>query len=211
MTRRVHRVVTGLGGGLVLLALAGCISIGPKGDPARLYRFGQTTASLAASTADSGGVGVSRALGSFQRGAGGDRLLTVNGETAAYIAETRWIAPANVLWDEAVLAAFDADSGPARLVTRGEPGAADIILRLDVRTFETRYDRGAKAAPVVAVRVRGALIRAKDQSLISERIFQADARAAANKVSAIVPAYDRAVTDVLADIVAWTNAEAGER
>lgn len=190
---------------LAALALAGCISLVPKSKAVHLYRFGQP---LVAASEAGGEIAVFRAAGAFQRSSGGDRLLTITGDKAAYVAETRWIAPATVLWDEAVLAAFDADPGPTRLVSRGQPAQSNLLLRLDVRAFETRYDRGAKAAPVVVVRVRGALMRTKDQVVLGERVFEAQARAGANRVSSIVPAYDRAVADVLKDIVDWTNAQA---
>jgi ABC-type uncharacterized transport system auxiliary subunit len=40
-------------------------------------------------------------------------------------------------------------------------------------------------------------------------MFEARAPASANRVSAIVAAYDRAVTQVLNQAVAWTDAAAG--
>lgn len=188
------------------LALSACISLVPKTKPAELYRFGQFAAPAPGSADRAAETPIFRAAGTFQRGSANDRLLTITGDKAAYIAGTRWIAPATVLWDEALVAAFDADPGPTRLVSRGEPARSDYLLRLDVRTFETRYDRGAKAAPVVVVRVRGAVLRNKDQSLAGERIFEAQARASDNRVSAIVPAYSRAVGEVLKAIIDWTNA-----
>jgi len=187
----------------VALALSACVSLLPKAKPAHLYRFGQPAGSEA-TTAAVGKVGVFRTNATFQRESAGDRILTITGGKVAYIAETRWAAPAAVLWDEAVLAAFDADPGPARLISRGEPAAADYILRLDVRNFEARYDHGAKAAPSVLVRVRAALTKA-DRALVSEKIFETEVRAADNRVTAIVPAYDQAVARILKDVVAWTN------
>lgn len=187
------------------VALSGCVSLLPKAKPVHLYRFGADAAAPADAT--TGTVGVLRANGSFQREAAGDRLLTVTDGKVAYLAETRWAAPAAALWDEAVAGAFDADPGPTRLIARGERGAPDYALRLDVRAFETRYDHGPKAAPTVVVRVRAVLTRNSDRSLVAEKIFEARAEAARNRVRAIVPAYDRAVADVLDGLVAWTNAQ----
>jgi cholesterol transport system auxiliary component len=104
-----------------------------------------------------------------------------------------------------VLAAFDAASGPVRIISRGEPASADYVLRLDVRNFETQYDHGPKAAPIVLVRVRGALTARSGGGVVSERLFEKRVRAADNRVSAIVPAYDKAVAEVLAEVVAWTG------
>lgn len=189
------------------LALTGCVSLLPKSKPVDLYRFGQPVAAEAVG-APVGQVGVLRSGAVFQRESAGDRLLTITNGKAAYIAETRWVAPATVLWDQALVAAFDADPGHVRLVSRGEPVSAAYILRLDVRNFETHYDRGEKAAPEVVVRARGAIMTGAGGGVAAERIFEKRVRAADNRVSAIVPAYDKAVADILAEIVAWTGENA---
>ena len=189
------------------IALSGCISLLPKTKPAHLYRFGQPV-SEAALEAPIGTVGVFRTNAAFQRESAGDRLLTITDGKAAYVADTRWVAPAAVLWDAAVVAAFDADPGPVRIVSRGEPTSAAYTLRLDVRNFEAHYDRGAKAAPEVVVRTRALLVPSKGGTAVAEKIFEKRVRAADNRVTAIVPAYDKAVTDVLGEIVAWTNEQA---
>ncbi len=193
--------------GASALALSACVSLLPKSKPANLYRFGQPIAAEAM-TAPIGQVGVFRASATFQRESAGDRLLTITDGKAASIAETRWVAPAAVLWDEAVLAAFDADPGHVRMISRGEPGSAAYVLRLDVRNFEAHYDRGAKAAPTVVVRVRAAISASAGGGAISEKIFEKRVTASDNRVSAIVPAYDRAVAGVLSDVIAWTNEQA---
>jgi cholesterol transport system auxiliary component len=198
-----------LGLGVAALALSSCISLLPKAKPSSLYSFGQTTQTQVGPAPDKQ-VLIFRSGSLFQRASASDRILTINAAgKAAYVAETRWVSPASVLWDEAVLAAYDADPGVSRLVMRGELAqGADYILRLDVRNFEARYDRGDKAAPLVTVRVRATLTRNKDRELVSDRIFEKQVRAGDNRVSAIVPAYDKAVADTLSEIVAWTNAEA---
>lgn len=189
------------------IVLSGCVTLLPKSKPVDLYRFGEAGAAVSAS-APTGTVGVFRASSLFQREAGGDQLVTITSGKVAYLAETRWVAPAAVLWDAAVLTAFDADPGPARLISRGEAGKIDYVLRLDVRNFEARFDKGLKAAPTVVVRVRASLTSGSNRTLTGERIFESQITAADNRVSDIIPAYDRAVAEVLKDIVAWTNATA---
>jgi cholesterol transport system auxiliary component len=56
------------------------------------------------------------------------------------------------------------------------------------------------------VRVRGVLNRNQDRALVGDQVFEARVKAADNRVSAIVPAYDQAVAKVLGDVVAWVNA-----
>jgi cholesterol transport system auxiliary component len=189
------------------LALSGCISLLPKTKPSQLYRFGQTAVAEAPGPTSPGTrTGVFRANGTFQREAAGDRLLTMTGERAAYLAQSRWVAPATVLFDQAVLTAFEAAPGRVRLVSRGEAAPATYTLRTDVRNFETRYDAGAEAAPTVVVRVRATLTRNQNNELVAEQVFESSPRAGDNRVGAIVSAYDQGTADVLKQLVAWTNA-----
>lgn len=185
-------------------ALAGCITLLPKTDPVELYRFGQPV-TAGVERLQTGTVGVLRAAGTFQREAAGDRMVTITDGKVALIAESRWVSPAAALWDAAVLAAFDADNGPVRLVSRGEAGRVAYVLRLDVRNFEAIYEKGPKAAPTIVVRVRAALTSNADRGLVGERIFEARVTPGDNKVSEIVPAYDRAVAQVLKQAIGWTN------
>ena len=192
---------------LLALALGGCALMGlGGGKPAQLYSFAAPPA--AAQPAPARSVSVYRATSLFQREAAGDRILAITGDQASYIAESRWVAPAQVLFDQAVLQAFDTAPGRVRLVSRGEGGKTSATLRLDVRNFETRYDDGAGAAPTVLVRIRASL--AKDQATgpATDQLFEARVAAGDNRVGAIVTAYQQALAKVLDEIVAWTNAQA---
>jgi cholesterol transport system auxiliary component len=189
------------------LTLTGCISLLPKTDPAQLYRFeAASTAAAAPSTRPV--FAVLKAPSSFVRASAGDGLLTLTDGQAAYIAGARWVSPAVTLFDEAVTRAFQDAGGPGRLIGRSEIARADSYLKLDVRTFETRYDQGSKAAPMVVIEVNAALTRT-NQSLVGARTFTASIRASDNRVSAIVQAYDQAVGEVLGQLVAWGNASGG--
>lgn len=185
------------------IMLSGCLG-GLGGKPADLYRFGGPGGG--AVTAPTGTVNVFRSNGTFQRESSGDQILTLDGGKAAYVAKTRWVAPAQSLWNEAVIAAFDTDPGPVRLVARGEPTKADYVLRLDVRNFETLA--AGKSAPTVLIRVRAAMTTNGQGAVLNEKIFEQRVRASDNRVSAIVEAYDQATDKVLAEIVAWTNENA---
>jgi cholesterol transport system auxiliary component len=193
--------------GVCALALSGCISLLPKSKPAQLYRFGEAVTAAPDTQTSPRSVGVYRANGIFQSESAGDRILTMTGGKASFIAQSRWVSPASMLFDQAVLEAFDADPGPVRLVSRGEPGKSDYALRVDVRNFETRYDNGPNAAPTVLVRVRVGLSRS-DRTEVGVQILDARVPASENRVSAIVVAYDKAVREVLTKLVAWTEANA---
>jgi cholesterol transport system auxiliary component len=192
-------------GAVCAVALSGCISLLPKSKPSQLYRFSQAPAAAPAAPARPNAVAVFRTNGKFQEEAADDRILTVSGGKAAYIAQSRWVAPAEVLFDQAVSQAFDAS--PVHLIARGQQGRAAYALRLDVRNFETRYNAGPNAAPTVVVHLHAALTRA-DQSSVGETEFEAKVPAADNRVGEIVSAYDKAVGDVLGRLVAWTQTNA---
>ncbi len=190
--------------GACALALSGCISLLPKSKPAQLYRFGAAPAAAPA-PAKPNAVAVFRTNGSFQGESSDDRILTITGGKAAYIAESRWVAPAEILFNEAVANAFD--GSPIRLIARGQQGRFAYALRTDVRSFEVRYDQGANAAPTIVVRLHAALTKT-DQSSVGEQDFEARVPAADNRVGEIVAAYNKAVTDVVGKLVTWTEAVA---
>jgi cholesterol transport system auxiliary component len=186
------------------LGLSGCITLLPKTAPAQLYRFGAAPPATAPTASPAlSAVAVYRTNGTFQTEAADDRILTVDGGRAAYIAQSRWVAPAEVLFSQAVVQAFDAS--PVRLLSRGQQGRFGYALRIDVRNFEARYDSGPKAAPLVVVRLHAALTK-NDQTSVGEREFEARVPATDNRVGAIVAAYNQAVAEVIGKLVAWTEA-----
>ena len=199
--------------GLILavaaIGLTGCVTLFPKAIPAQLYRFQvaapETQASAPAAAEPM--VSVVRATTSFARGAESDQILTADGDQLAYIAGARWIAPAVSLFDEAESQAFDQSATHVRLARRGEFVNAPVSLRLDVETFEARYADGPKAAPTVTIQVRAILTRVADRKVIAERTFDSRKPASDNRVGPIVSGFDAAITDVLGQVVTWTDAQ----
>jgi cholesterol transport system auxiliary component len=188
------------------LALAGCISLFPKQAPANLFRFG--FAGPPERHASGGqSFGVFNSVMTFDRAAAADRILTVDGNEAAYIKGSRWVTNASSLFDEAVMRSFGSSAGPARLIGRGEVVRADYVLKLDVRTFEARYTNGAGSAPTVVVTLHAAMDRTSDRAVVGDKTFEATAQASDNRVGAIATAFDQAVTKVLGELVAWVDAK----
>lgn len=190
---------------LTAVSLSACISVFPKEEPSQLYRFDGVTQAPAEQAPITDSFGVVRVGGSFVQAASSDRILAVTDEHVAFIAGARWVSPASVLFNEAVLRAFDDSPGPARLVTRGEVRKADYALRIDVTRFEAVYDQGRKAAPNVVVGLRLNLVKTEDRSLAGSKLIEATVRADDNRVSAIVRAFDEAVGQALGQTVQWTN------
>lgn len=199
----IKRALSPIAIAAVAVALAGCVSLFPKAKPAQMYRFGVLGGAAAVSTTNAS---VARAPTAFNRAAAGDRLLTVNGQEIAYLAEARWATPAAVMFDDAVERTFDHRASGPRLITRGDLTSAPISLRLDVDTFEARYLDGAKAAPTVVVSMRATIVRNKDRTILGEQIFTASKRAGDNRIAPIVDAYDGAVKESLAAMADWAAA-----
>lgn len=187
--------------------LTGCISLFPNADPAQLYRFGTTAPQAQNTSAGEVSFGVLMLELGFTRASANDRILTVNETQVAYIKSSRWITSAKDLFKSAVQRAFDADNGPARLVGVGDIAKPSYALKLDVRTFEARYDSGQNAAPAITVVVHATLARTHDQVVVGNQSFNASITANDNRVGAIVDAFDQAVAQVLGALVTWVDAQ----
>jgi cholesterol transport system auxiliary component len=188
------------------LALAGCISLFPKTPPVTLYRF-ETQTEPADRTAMRA-VSIQRASGSFTSASAGDRILTINGSQAAYIAGARWVSSASSLFDDAVTRTLQ--SAPAvRLASVGDIGRPDYVLRIDVTTFEARYLNGAEAAPTVVVQARASLSNTDTRASAGTILLEAQVPATENRVSAIVTAYGAATTQVMGQLKNWLTQRIG--
>ena len=197
------------------VTLSGCISLFPKSAPSQLYRFEARPGAAAVVEMETAADGRPAAPKvnlilpppTLPREASGDQLLAVTGgNETQYIAGSRWIAPAQVLFEESTRRAFAGRADRARLMTRGELGAAEGFLRLDVTEFETRY-AAPGASPTVHVVMR-ALLTHKNGAYAADRTFAAEAPAGDNRVSAIVPAYSAALEKVTGELVSWTDRNA---
>lgn len=191
--------------GLATLILAGCITLLPDTQPAQLYRFTPDPGTLGAIPSTEGRTPLIRAGGNFHPAAAGDRILTAEGAQAAYLANARWTQSASVLFDQALVAAFAASNGPARLITPGELGRPAFGLRVDVSRFEADYDRGARAAPEVRVDLHIVVTRLKDQKVVREQSFSVSRRASENRGEAIAEAFRDSVSEALGAIITTAN------
>ena len=201
--RRAAAVVAGLA---LSVGLAACVSLFPKEQPAQLYRF--TPQMAPAASPDGQRIPISLSAVEFTAAASGDRMLTMTGDEAAYIEGARWVSTAESQFEEAIDKAFDEGAQSTRIVERRQSAAARMVLNVSVTSFETRYDNGPKSAPKVVVAVRAQLIRFPDRAVVGESVFRAEQPVSDNRVSAIVQAYNVAVTSVLKDLTAWTDQKA---
>jgi cholesterol transport system auxiliary component len=196
------------------LTLGGCAILGALGgggnkNRAQLYRFGGEAAVAGPTNASSRTVKLHSV--SFDPAAEGDRILSITGAEAAYLSNSRWVAPARDLFAEAAERAFD--RAGVRLARRDQPFDAETSLVLEVPTFEARYENGPEAAPVVVVEVRAALVTGRSRQILGETSYTVRQPAAENRVTMIVQAFDQASRQALDQTAAWaaTTAQAAPR
>ena len=188
----------------VLLTLGGCALLSTP-DPVQTYRFGaSTTAQATATPARGTPIAVAMRRVDMPEAVRGDRLLGVTGTEVAYIKGARWISAADTLLDDSLRAAFSAQPERIRLLGGRDVGRADRVLSLEVTSFEARY-ASPGAVPDVVVTARGRLTTLPNRSVVYDRVFHIVQPADANRVSAIVEAFDIAIRDLNAQVVDWTE------
>lgn len=189
---------------LALVGLAACVTVLPKTDPVTLYRL-EAEVPPAQRPAAAPPLYLLRTPTRFSAAAATDRIMTVTDGEVAYLAGARWASPAPVLFDEALSRAFESGAVETSLVGYDGAARARFVLRLEVREFVAFYQAGASAPPVVRLRVVASIVRRRDGTLISERMFDVRTPAAANRVSPVVGAFDSALGQVLSEVVAWAD------
>lgn len=186
--------------------LSGCALLSSP-DPVQLYRFGGPVQGEArAPVAQPIPMGLRRI--EMPQASRTDRIVGVTGSEVAYIKGARWVAPADALYTEALENAFAARAQRVRLVGPRELTTAQRSLDVDMRAFEARYDAPG-AAPSVVIAARAQILSRQDRSVVAERAFSVTRPAAANRVSSIVEAFEAATADINAQIVDWTDQNAG--
>lgn len=182
------------------LLLGGCALLGGGGKRAQMYRFGEgdaPTATVQARVVQLNGL-------TFQGAAEGDRLLALNGAEAFYIAQSRWVSPAQELFTQAADRAFD--RAGLNLIPRGQPQTPVANLNLTVPVFEVRYLGGLQGAPTVFVEVEAAMASlGGDRTALGSTRATASVPAAGNTVPAIVAAYDAATRQTLDQVAVWAR------
>lgn len=94
--------------------------------------------------------------------------------------------------------ALGALRGVARLEVydAAAPVAATYMLRLSVRRFDAEYRREG-VAPLVRIIIDGSVVRRRDRHVLGNFVAEATVPAGANRMSAIVEAFERAAGEAL--------------
>jgi cholesterol transport system auxiliary component len=191
------------------LMLGGCVSVFPKEKPVQLYRFGASAGPPISAPPAAARVSVRFLPLTFVRASAGDRILTVDGDTAAYIKGARWLSPASILFEAAIHNAFDRAPIAPRLMARNEISRPDYLLQVDVRAFEARYLEGETQPPTIFISMTASLARPGGKTATAVKSFETRFRARENREGAIADAFDRAVETATGELAAWTDANSG--
>ena len=192
---------------LAAMALSACALLATP-EPVQTYRFGEAAPAASAALSVASPTEVTLRRVEFPQAVEGDRLLGVTGTETAYIAGARWVSPAADLYMASIENAFTAQATRVRLIGPRELIRARRSLDIDVRSFEARYEAPGRA-PTIVVTARARLLALPDRTVVAEQVFTIEQPATANRVSAIVEAFDIATRDLNTRIVAWTDASAG--
>lgn len=119
-----------------------------------------------------------------------------------YYADSAWADALPQMVQQALLEAFETSGRIAAVSRDSDAAQADLVLAVDVRDFEVRYDQG-EGAPLAVVRLGVRLIEAHSRKIAAYTDLAHEVRASANSVEAAVDAMRGAFTAVLADLVPW--------
>jgi cholesterol transport system auxiliary component len=193
----------------VALTLTGCITLLPKTKPAQLYRFGYAPELVeqkaqAAGTAGAVGktpVGIVFGTVTFPQDSAGDRIVTVEGNEVAYVAEARWTSAASGMFKNAISTGFARGGQTVTLEPRG-PTAANFRLDISVRKFETDYDH---KRPTVSVALDARLIRLSDRMVVGQKFISADVAVRKSDMSLMADGYNQATTQVVTGLIDFSE------
>ncbi len=194
------------------LLAAACVSVLPEaGPPPQIYRLaggGEAApqAALLAASADAQDeltILVPEPLA--PRALATDRIaVIVNGEHISYAAGARWNERAPRVVQERIVSAFEEDPR-VRAAVRPEDGVMSRYeIRLDLRAFEAQYRDGPDAAPTAVVSLRAKLVDRESRRLLDTMRIEAERRAGANRMGAIIVAFDGAMDDAGRRVASWT-------
>ena len=206
MTGRLAPLVAGL-------LLAGCSLLG-GGKPDQLYRFGG--APTAAASDAGGAVPVARYTlllmpVRFAAEIEGDRVLASRDRQTLYVKGMRWVAPAPILFTQAVRATLRARAPWIAVTDRHAGGPADHVLQIRIDRFEARYEAGPKAAPTIHVEGEATLGDSRTHGPAADYRLVADQVASGNDAAAIVAAFDQAAANSIVATVDWASLTAAGR
>lgn len=194
-----------VGAALLATMLGGCLgSLVGGGKPDTLYRFGDPGPAATVPLAVPRRVLAVLPVG-LPAAAAGDRILTVESGTGAYVKDVRWISPATILFSDAVRGALTGRIPDLALVDRVTARQAQRYLTIWISRFEARYDAGSQI-PVVAIEGQAVLADSATRAIVARMPIAERAPAGGAGAAMVAAAFDAAVRRASVGIADWTNA-----
>lgn len=126
-----------------------------------------------------------------------------------YYAHGEWVDRAGRLLGSAITRTFENDPRILAVSDRSTQAGGDFALSVDMRNFEAVYANGA-GVPSVKIAFYAKLVRLRGGRIVAARLFEVDAPAADDSLSAVAAAFAQASRKVLGEAREWTLSE-GEK
>ncbi|MCW5725680.1 MAG: membrane integrity-associated transporter subunit PqiC [Maricaulaceae bacterium] len=187
----------------VAAALTACVSLLPEAPPSSVYRLSSPE------MGDADGYGQDDVIIRVEalrmpRALSGDAIAMSRDGEIVYIAGARWISPAPRMLQDLIVESIDFSQRGVAAVRPEERVRPDYELHVEVIAFEARYE-AAGALPVAEVRMRARLIDARDRRVVAVRGFRGRSTASADRIRAIVAAFDAAAHDSAGSLAEWAG------
>jgi len=192
---------------LPALVLTGCSGVfESKLDAPQAYVLRLPPATTTAGEATLGSVLVQRPEAG--PGLGTDRIALVRSEGRFdYYAAARWAAPTPDLVESALVDALRATGSYSAVLDDAAPFAPRYDLRVTLRRFEADYSNegGAEVAPTIHVVLDCTVGRRRDRQLLASFTAQGSAQAQADRLNAVVAAFESATAGAVAQLLDATS------
>jgi cholesterol transport system auxiliary component len=186
---------------VTLLALSACASILRSNSPAsQVYLLRATHAPLEKSVATPAASSLQVALPQAAPGLYSDRIVIVEpAHRMSYYAGSQWAAPVPVLLQTLIVERLRTTGAWVAVNDSESAFASEYYLQIAIRRFEAEYT--ADASPTVRVNLDCAIGRRASRELLATFSVEGAAQATANRVSAVVAAFEQATNASLDELV----------
>jgi len=127
---------------------------------------------------------------------------------AQYLPDGRWSEPAPAMVQSLLVGSFQ-NLGGFRLVGRVGAGLQpDYTLMTELQEFHAEPQGPTATALTIRIAAMMTLIREEDRGIVASRRFAATASAESDDTLAVVAGFDRALQNMLQEVVVWTRTQA---
>ena len=131
-----------------------------------------------------------------------DRIAVVQPDSRFdHFSGVRWAEPAPEMLQQLLVRALASDGRFATVVAAPSRVPADLMLDVELRSFEAVYG-GNAGVPLVSVEMQVTLVDARKAKRLASFVLRAESTAADNRRTAVLESFERATTEALQATVA---------